>query len=286
MRIAARHRNTWLMSSHIHEGRQHQVRVGGEWVDVVEWGMGDPIVVVPGLAGGWRLLAPLAACLGRQNRVIVPGLRGDRFPSGVSGPETIGEYAQDLGSLIDQLGLERPAVFGVSFGAAIALELAVEEPHRLGALIVQGAEARFRTNLGATIARRVLERFPLPSDNDFLNQFFNLLHGGKPESAALADFVVDRCWETDQGVMARRIGMLESFDVTGRLWRIDLPTLVLGGSRDAIVPASRQRALASAIAGGRFEAVEGAGHVGFLTHRAEVGRRVRKRLGTLKHSPC
>jgi pimeloyl-ACP methyl ester carboxylesterase len=284
MRIAARHRSTWLMSSHVHEGRQHQVRVGGEWVDVVEWGSGDPLVVVPGLAGGWRLLAPLAARLGRHHRVIVPALRGDRFPSGVSGPGTIGEYAHDLGCLIDQLGLERPAVFGVSFGGAIALELAVEDPHRLGALIVQGVEARFRTNLGATIARRVLERFPLPSDNDFLNQFFNLLHGGKPESADLADYVVERCWETDQGVMARRIGLLEGFDVSGRLWRIDIPTLVLAGTRDAIVPASRQRSLAASIAGARYEAIEGAGHVGFLTHRAEVGRHVRRLLSGVGHT--
>jgi len=198
----------------------------------------------------------------------------------------VGDLAHDLGMLIEQLGLERPAIFGVSFGGAIALELAVGQPQRLGALLVQGAEARFRTTLGATIARRVLERFPLPSDNRFVNQFFNLLHGGKPDPGPLVDFVVERCWETEQSVMAQRIALLETFDVADRLWRIDVPTLVLAGSRDVIVPPSRQRALASAIPGARFEILEGAGHVGFLTHRAEVARRVRKLLRTLKHSPC
>ena len=44
----------------------------------------------------------------------------------------IGEYAQDLAFLIDHLGLECPAVLGVSFGGAIALEFAAEHPHRLG----------------------------------------------------------------------------------------------------------------------------------------------------------
>src|SRR5919112_4538990 len=121
-------------------------------------------------------------------------------------------------------------------------------------------------------------RSPLPADNGFLNQFFNLLHGGKPEPGPLTDFVVERCWATDQSVVAHRIGLLESFDVSDRLWRIDVPTLVLAGTRDVVVPPSRQRALAESIAGARFETIEGAGHVGFLTHGGEVARQVGRLL--------
>jgi pimeloyl-ACP methyl ester carboxylesterase len=198
----------------------------------------------------------------------------------------VGDYARDLAGVIAQLGLERPAVLGVSFGGAVALELAIEHPRALSALAVVGAEARFRASVGSTIARRVLERFPLPSDNRFVNQFFNLLHGGIPDSAALAEFVVERCWETDQSVMARRLAALETFDVSDRLWRIDVPTLVLAGSRDVIVPPARQRALAAAIPGARFEALEGAGHVGFLTHRDDVARHVARLIRQVRHSTC
>jgi len=274
------------MSAYFHEGREHRIRLGNEWVEVLEIGQGEPIVVVPGLAGGWKLVAPLAHQLAKHHRVFVCGLRGDQVPLGMSWTHDLGDYAQDIATVIDQLGLERPTVFGVSFGGAIALELAIERPHRLGALVLQGVEARFRMTLGATIARRVLERFPLPSDNRFVNQFFNLLHGSKPEPGPLTDFVVERCWETDQSVMARRIGLLESFDVSERLWAIEAPTLVLAGARDAIVPAARQRALAEAIPGARFESIEGAGHIGFLTHRAEVTRHVRQLLRQVRHSPC
>jgi pimeloyl-ACP methyl ester carboxylesterase len=286
MRIAGKRRTEWLMSSYFHEGREQQIRIGGEWVEVARMGSGDPIVLVPGLAGSWRLLAPLARRLARHHEVITFGLRGDRFPMGMSWANDLGDHARDLGSLIDQLGLERPTVFGVSFGGAIALELAVEQPNRLGSLIVYGAEARFRTTIGATIARRVLERFPLPSDNGFLNQFFNLLHGGKPEPGPLTDFIVERCWETDQSVVAQRLKLLESYDVSDRLWRIDVPTLVLAGSRDVVVPTARQRALAASIAGARFESIEGAGHVGFLTHRVAVNRIVRRMLRQVRHSHC
>jgi pimeloyl-ACP methyl ester carboxylesterase len=119
-----------------------------------------------------------------------------------------------------------------------------------------------------------------------VNQFFNLLHGCRPEPGPLVDFVVERCWETDQSVIARRIALLELFDVSGRLWRIDVPTLVLAGSRDVIVPASRQRALASAIPAARFEELEGAGHIGFLTHHREIARHVRRMMARVNHSHC
>ena len=49
--------------------------------------------------------------------------------------------------------------------------------------------------------------------------------------------------------MARRFGLLDTFDVSDRLWRIDVPTLVLAGERDVIVPAARQRALADRLLG-------------------------------------
>ncbi len=61
--------------------------------------------------------------------------------------------------------------------------------------------------------------------------------------------MVDRIWETDQSVMAQRLAQLESFDVSDRLWRIDVPTLVVAGARDAIVPLARQQMLAEGISG-------------------------------------
>ena len=284
MKLAAKWQGSWAMVGSIpEESRRTEVRIGGELVDVVRLGRGEPLVLVPGLAGSWKLTLPLARRLARRFEVITYGLRGDRYPwSGFSVPHhrvwDIGGHADDLASLIEQLGLECPSVFGVSFGGAIALELAAEHPASLGALIVQGADSRFRSTIGSRIARRVLERFPLPSDNGFLNQFFNLLHGVKPEPGPLADFVVKRIWETDQSIMAQRLAQLESFDVAERLWKIDVPTLVLAGSKDVIVPADRQKLLAQSIPGARLEVLEGAGHIGFLTHRREVVRQVRRHL--------
>jgi 3-oxoadipate enol-lactonase len=284
MRLAPKRRAQWLRTREFRDGVPEQVPTRSGIVEVVRMGRGEPILLVPGLAGGWRLLAPLARRLASRHEVILASLWGDQGLMIGPGRTTLSAYAGDLAELVEALRLERPTVFGVSFGGAVALELAVEHPGCLGSLVVQGAEARFRGGIGAQIARRVLERFPLPSDNGFVNQFFNILHGRRPEPGALPEFVVRRCWETDQGVMAGRLRALETFDVSDQLWRVDVPTLVLAGTRDVVVAPARQRALAEAIPGARFESLEGAGHIGFLTHREEiarhVGRLVRARAGS------
>lgn len=286
MRVAARRRAGWTISSLLLEGSARQVSVGDDCVDVIRIGSGDPIVIVPGMAGGWRLVAPLAERLARRFEVILCGLRGDRFPSSGPWAREIGDHASDVAAIITQLGLERPTILGVSFGGAVALELAVEHSRLVGGLILHGAATRFPATLGSTVARRVLERFPLPNDNRFVNQFFNLLHGGKPEPGPLAEFVVERIWETDQSVMARRLGLLERFDVSDRLWRIDAPTLVLAGSRDVIVPPDRQRSLADEIPDARFAVIEGAGHLGFLSHARELAGHASKLVRQVNPSVC
>jgi pimeloyl-ACP methyl ester carboxylesterase len=236
--------------------------------------------LVPGLAGSWKLLWPLARRLARYFEVFTYGLREDttgmtpgRDPCRAGDIE---EYAHDLAALVARLGIPAPTVFGVSFGGAIALQLAVDSPESVGSLIVHGAESRFHPSLASTIARRVLERFPLPSNNRFVNQFFHLLYGAAPEPGPLVDFVIERIWETDQSVMAHRLALLDSFDVSDRLWSIQVPTLVLAGARDVVVPPTRQQALARAILGARCEIIPDSGHIGFLTHRASVVRRIRR----------
>jgi pimeloyl-ACP methyl ester carboxylesterase len=288
MRLAAR----WQASRSLYfEGTEQipiqSVKLGEERLDVVRLGRGEPLVLVPGLAGSWKLLLPLARELARHFEVITYGLRGDRRSwigrdGQPSRPHEIGAHAEDLSRLIDEFGLECPSVFGVSFGGAIALELAARRTNRLGSLIVAGAGPWFRPTIGSTIARRVLERFPLPTDSRFVNQFFHLLYGSKPAPGPLVDFVIDRIWETDQSVMAQRLAQLESFDVSERLWRIDARALVVAGARDVIVPPAEQRALASAISGARFVMIEDAGHIGFLTHRTQVVREVRRHLRRAK----
>jgi pimeloyl-ACP methyl ester carboxylesterase len=221
---------------------------------------------------------PLARTLARKYEVILLGLRGDQAGTVLARGREVGDDASEVGHLIETLGLESPTIFGVSYGAVVGLELAITRPATVGSLVMYGGEARFGRLAAAGLAARVLERFPLPRDSRFVNQFFNLLYGEKPEPGELTEFIVQQCWETDQAVIAARLRALEAFDARGRLNRVLAPTLVLAGERDVVVGADRQKAMAMGMQDARVQVVPRAGHVGFLTEKKEVAGQVHRFL--------
>jgi pimeloyl-ACP methyl ester carboxylesterase len=234
-------------------------------------------VLVPGLAGGFELLGPLVRRLARSFRVIAYQLRGEDDCFALRRRFGLGDLAGDLDEFLSWCGLERPAVLGVSFGGVVALELALRRPHRLAALGLQGVGARFEPGLLRQVAGAVLSRYPLPPDNPFVNQFFNLLFGGRQEPGPLFEFVTGRCWHTDQGVMAHRFRLAEGFEL-GRRAAARVPTLALAGDRDLLVGPQGLRELAGALPDARCVRLPRSGHLAFVTHPERVGDEVRRFL--------
>ena len=247
-------------------------------VDYCEWGSGPPLVLVPGLAGGYELLGPLAKNLARDFRVISYQLRGEDNCFALRRRFERHDLVADLAEFLDCLCLEKPTLMGVSFGGVLALEFAARYPHRLKDLIVQGAGSRYERGLLQQVAGTVLSRFPLPADNPFINQFFNLLFGGATKKDALFDFVTQQIWQTDQSMMAYRFQLLENFNMAGRLHRIKVPTLILGGARDVLVSQRALAELADGIEHGQVKRLPNCGHLAFVTNPTLVAEKVRRFL--------
>lgn len=245
-------------------------------VDYREWGEGPPLVLVPGLAGGFELLGPLARILARDFRVISYQLRGEDDCFALRRRFGLQDLVEDLNEFIDWYGLECPTLFGVSFGGLLALEYAARFPSRLQNLVIQGAGGRFERSLLQRVAGAVLARYPLPADNPFVNQFFNLLFGGRQRPGALFQFVTRHCWQTDQGVMAHRFRLAERFNMEGRLERIRVPTLVLAGDRDLLVSESSLNALTQGIPQSKVVRLPGCGHLAFATQPRLVAEAVKQ----------
>jgi pimeloyl-ACP methyl ester carboxylesterase len=259
-------------------GRTGCAQLTNYTVDYREWGDGPPVVLVPGLAGGFELLGPLARLLAAHYRVISYQLRGEADCFALRRRFDLSDLVEDLAELLDCLGLERPALFGVSFGGVLALQLASRYPHRLQRLIVQGAGARFEKSLLQRVAGLVLARYPLPADNPFINQFFNLLFGSRQQDGPLFQFVTRQCWQTDQGVMAHRFRLVEQLDLEDRLGRIDVPTLILAGDRDLLVSERSLAGLCEGIRSSRLVRLPGCGHLAFVTQPVRVAEAARQFL--------
>jgi 3-oxoadipate enol-lactonase len=230
------------------------------------------------LAGGFELLGPLARLLARNFQVISYQLRGEDDCFALRRRFDLPDLVDDLAEFLDWFGLERPSVMGVSFGGVLALELAARRPNRLHSLIVQGVGSRFEKGLLQRVAGMVLSRYPLPSDNPFVNQFFNLLFGSRQRPGPLFQFVTRQCWQTDQSVMAHRFRLVESFAMDERLARISAPTLILAGERDLLTSARSLGELSRGIRGSRLTPLRGCGHLAFATCPDRVAQEVTRFL--------
>jgi pimeloyl-ACP methyl ester carboxylesterase len=227
------------------------------------------------------LLGPLARALARHHQVISYQLRGEDDCFALRQRFDLGDLASDLNELLDWLGLERPALMGVSFGGVLALELAIRRPGRVRSLALQGVGPRFEPSLLQQVASLVLSGYPLPDDNPFVNQFFNLFFGGRQKPGALFDFVTRQCWQTDQSVMAHRFRMVEQVDFTGRLGKLKVPALLLSGDRDLLVSAAGLDEMACRLPDARAVRIGGCGHLAFVTHPDRLAAEVRSFLAGL-----
>ena len=254
------------------------VHLGKYTAELHESGSGPPIVLIPGLAGGFELLGPLARSLAADHHVFSYQLRGENDCFVLRHPFDLDDLVEDLAELLDSLKLEKPTIMGLSFGGIIALKFAIRYPYRLDRLIVQGVGARYERGLIQQIASTVLSRFPLPADSPFVNQFLNLLFGGKPKQDALFDFVTRQIWQTDQSVMAHRFRLVKELDIERQLRHIKAPTLVLSGDRDVLVSPKSLTSLCDDIPNVSFARLPNCGHLAFVTKPEAMVKNVQQFL--------
>ncbi len=103
------------------------VVVEGRAVKLLEAGRGPAVVLLHGLLGSPDYLVPLARSLARHRRVVVPALPGHGGSDRLR-PFTLAGAADHLAAAVAQLGIERPAVLGHSYGVPVAVEWAARHP--------------------------------------------------------------------------------------------------------------------------------------------------------------
>jgi lipase len=105
---------------------------GGIWNPDAE---GPPLLAVHGITAN-HLAWLLAAEAMPDTRIVAPDLRGRGRSSGLPGPFTLDDHADDLARVLDALGIDRTPVAGHSMGAFVAVRLAVRHPDRVESLVL------------------------------------------------------------------------------------------------------------------------------------------------------
>ena len=124
------------------KGSGQYAEVNGLDVYFETWGAGRPLVLLHGGLGSGEMFGPILPLLTERHQVIAPDLQGHGRTADIDRPLDVRAMADDIGALIDHLGLDRPDVVGYSLGGGVALQTAARHPDKVGKLVAASASIR------------------------------------------------------------------------------------------------------------------------------------------------
>ena len=238
------------------------------WWD--ERGSGPAVLLVQGLgypSDMWHRLLPVLA---RERRVLTMDNRGVGRTGVPAGPFTLADLAQDAVAVLDAAGEELADVVGVSMGGLVVQELALAHPDRVRSLVLGcthpgGGDAVFSDE-----ARALLGGRGGMSPEEAAEASVPFVYAGStPRSRVEEDLAVRRAVPTrPEGYLAQLGGAVSSPGTGHRLPGLRVPTLVVHGTADRLVPVDNGRFIAAAIPGAVLHLLQGASHI-FWTDQPE-----------------
>ena len=251
------------------------VSIHGHEVGYRMEGEGPAILLIHGIAGSstaWRDVVP---ALAQQYTVIAPDLIGHGQSAKPLGDYSLGAYASGMRDLLRVLGVPRATVVGQSFGGGVALQLAYQHPELCERLVLVdsgglGREVswllRFMTLPGSEYLMPVL--FP-SIVRERGNEISRVLYKYGIATARLGEMwrsYASLTESTNRQSFIRTIRSVidpggQTVSAMDRLYLAEeIPTLIIWGDCDTIIPVSHAYAAHEAIPGSRLEIIEGSGH--------------------------
>jgi proline iminopeptidase len=207
------------------------------------------------------------------HQVIYLDHRGNGRSGGGKPTWNLPQWGDDVKGLCDALGIEKPHVFGQSFGGMVAIAYATRHPGHASKVVFSSTAARIHLDetfdimeaRGGKDARAVAEAFWLrPDDAAFADYVRVCMPLYNPPSAVTADQAAARRRAISKPEVTRHfsLGEMMTMDARADLAKVACPALVLGGGYDPITPPSCSREIFDALPPKlrRLEIYENAGH--------------------------
>ncbi len=236
-----------------------------------EQGSGPPVLLIMGLSFTSEMWFRVLPHLTKSYRTIIFDNRGIGRSDVPRGPYTIRTLASDAEAVLDAAGIRAAHIVGASMGGMVAQELALRSPERVLSLM-----------LGCTSYSGLFSKWPNFKKGPNQLAWFRasreerewamrhmLYAAGTLEKLIEEDINVRcQCGWTYKGVLSQLAGIL-LWSSYRRLPRIKVPTLVVHGAEDHLLPPENGRIVASRIPNARFVLIPHAGHI-LMTDQPEL----------------
>ena len=241
---------------------------------VQQAGEGEPLVLLHGLGMSSALWINQTPVFSQRFHTVAVDLRG--FGQS-SRPDRPGDYAidilaEDIAELIKRLELGRCHVLGTSMGGFIGQALALAHPNLCRSLILCHTAPRMSIP-SDVLARRVeaLGNMPLEEYAEIVVEQACSSNASQELRAWVARLIARNDKRTYTQVMTEG---LREFDVSTELDKIRIPTLVITGEQDQVLPKEGGEEIARLISGAMLVEIEAVGHLGYAERPAEFNEAV------------
>jgi len=242
------------------------IEVDGIKTAYVDRGEGDALVLLHGLGGDHKefdLFIPVFTRYFRVLAVDLPGHGQTMMPDKIYTPY---DHAQHIISLLDKLRIRKVNVLGLSMGGAIAIELALNYPERIRKLILVSTSARIAKSPGESVIMRWIKAYEEGGWEAYFNEEIksifhpNFLKKNYEAIMKLKDAWKERKFDT----IIWAVKGLENWDKTDKLSKINIPTLIIHGDSDMIIPVDEAKILHKKVSTSKLHIFEEAGHAAIL----------------------
>lgn len=277
-------------------GFQQRVRFcqasDGVHLAVASAGVGMPLVKTANwlnhIEFDWQspVWSPLFSRLAAQRQLVRYDERGIGLSDRDIADFSFESFVHDLETVVDECGLHRFALLGISQGAPVSIAYAVRHPERVSRLVLCGGFAKGWRRRGnpADVARAeasvTLIREGWGQDNPAARQMFTSLIVPDATHEEMQWFNELERISASAETAIRLLHVLGDIDVTELLPRVAVPTLVLHSRGDARVPFEHGLMLARGIPDARFVALESKNHL-ILSHEPAWARFIDEICGFL-----
>jgi len=187
----------------------------------------------------------------------------------VSVPYTIEDMSSDAVGLLDELNIEKAHICGMSMGGYIAQTYAINNPSRTISLTSIYSHTGNRSEF--LPSQEIMEAMmkPIPEDRDgaieYMVDFFKLIYGsGLPFDEEFHKKIAAQAFDRSfcpEGTGRQYLAIMVQKNRTDELGKLKIPSLIIHGDEDPLVPFAGGKATYEAIPGAEFMVVKGMGHV-------------------------
>lgn len=246
-------------------------------------GKGEAVLLLHGLGGFAEHWLKNIGPFSRHFRVIAPDIVGFGFTDKPRVEYTLGYFAEFVKTLVDALGLDRFAIVGTSLGGGIAIQHSLLYPERVRKLVLVGSAGlarrtgRFFRKLLLPIAEALSVR---PNRWMLTLAYRQVVHRYGPEYGGLIDlhYDISRLANTQRVFyqVARRlvnlVGFRRGFLLSDRLGEIKIPTLLIVGQKDKVIPLSHSTLGQKLLPEANLAELEECGHMPYFERPREFNR--------------